>query len=414
MMNKDRLHYLFRCYYDKTATDAECDELLLYIEESNSDDDLLFEMKHLYNLQMEKTNEIHSSHSSIISKEKTDEILNSIISSGRTIKINTLVQRKTWMWQKIAASIFIIMLSGLIFWYFKPIDSTSSVASATKQMHIAPGGNKAVLTLTDGTNIPLDGTPNGMIASLPGIEILKTADGQLTYHITSEATAKHKNAYNTITTPLGGQYQVILPDGTKVWLNAASSLRYPVCFSSSERRVELDGEGYFEVAENRKVPFKVITKDQDVTVLGTHFNINSYNDEPNVITTVLEGSVKVSPTMAGNELKGRSEVLKMREQAVLDLKHKQVVVKEIPLSYNIAWKTGKFQFQNTHIAEVMRQLARWYNVDFRYEGKLPNIRLSGEVNRNLNAEEALEILKFFDLKYSVEEGSKSKKLIIIR
>jgi len=221
----------------------------------------------------------------------------------------------------------------------------------------------------------------------------------------TNAPTKALPSYNTITTPRGGQYQVTLPDGTVVWLNAASSLKYPTAFTGKERIVELTGEGYFEVASNKDMPFKVQAADQTVEVLGTHFNINCYADEPAVKTTLLEGSVKVM-----HHGTHKSMTLKPGEQSTVSRNNFSVAMADTENA--VAWKNNLFYFSGSDIPSVMRQISRWYNVTVEFEGAIPDIRLWGKVYRNSNASKVLELLEYFGLKYRIEENNGSKKIII--
>jgi ferric-dicitrate binding protein FerR (iron transport regulator) len=198
-------------------------------------------------------------------------------------------------------------------------------------------------------------------------------------------------AYNTIATPRGGQYQLVLADGSKVWLNASSGLRYPTAFTGKERRVELTGEGYFEVAKNASMPFHVQVNQMDVEVLGTHFNINAYDDESAVKTTLLEGSVKVVKRETAN-VKENPIVLQPGQQAEMK-PHSPLAINHSPnIEEVMAWKNGLFQFKAAGIETVLRQAARWYDVEFVYKGNIPE-KFSGQISRSANAEQLLKILE---------------------
>lgn len=313
-------------------------------------------------------------------------------------------------WMRLtAAAVFLVFISIGLYFYLQT--STSNPHSSLNQ-HIqasaaefAPGGNKATLTLSDGSTIALDDAAEGKIKERDGIEITKNKDGLISYKVSANTKDSESN---TLTTPKGGQYQLILADGTKIWLNAASSITYPTSFNEKERRVTLKGEGYFEIAKNEQLPFKVITEGQEVEVLGTHFNINSYEDESDTKTTLLEGSVKVSDLQTKQSI-----LLKPGEQATLR-KNGKINVGQVNAENAIAWKSGFFQFQNSDVQQAMRQLSRWYDVDIEFEDQAPNVKLWGEIHRNATAIEALEILSYFDLKYKVVNEGKTKKIIIIQ
>jgi transmembrane sensor len=257
---------------------------------------------------------------------------------------------------------------------------------------IEAGENKAILTLGDGSKIILDDAKNGILANQGGNSVLKAAEGEVIYSFINEIidpTIEDQQApviYNTIETPKGGKFQIKLPDGSKVWLNAASSLRFPTVFNGSKRQVELNGEAYFEVSTDKSKIFEVNTRNQVVQVLGTHFNINAYSDEPTVNTTLLEGSVRVSDLRTNI-----SQLLKPGEQSQLS---QQIDVINLKDTYEaVAWKAGYFQFDKADIKTVMRQIERWYDVSVVYEGDLPNYRFGGEIERNLSLLQVLKVLE---------------------
>lgn len=267
---------------------------------------------------------------------------------------------------------------------------------------IAPGKDKAILTLGDGSKIILDDAREGILANQGGNSILKTAEGELIYTFSGEESIAVPVPeagiinYNTIETPKGGKFQVVLPDGSKVWLNAASSLRFPAAFNGRMRQVELKGEAYFEVAPDKSRIFEVITRDQRVEVLGTHFNINAYADEPSVNTTLLEGSVQISDLRTNN-----SKLLKPGEQAQLG--EKMEVVNIGNSSEAVAWKEGYFQFNEADIQAVMRQIERWYDVKVYYdEGFEPSQRFGGEIERSLSLVQVLKILEKSKVHFQIE------------
>ncbi|SDM35691.1 FecR protein [Daejeonella rubra] len=266
---------------------------------------------------------------------------------------------------------------------------------------IEPGDDKAILTLGDGTKIILDDAQNGVLANQGGNSILKTSKGELIYSFSKDngnqaSVGNTENViFNTIQTPKGGKFLVMLPDGSKVWLNAASSLRFPTKFEGTKREVELQGEAYFEVAHDESKIFEVNTRNQTVQVLGTHFNINAYEDEPSVNTTLLEGSVRISD-MRSNI----SQMLKPGEQAKVSQKIEVVNVKDTGEA--VAWKDGYFHFNDEDIQTVMRQIERWYDVTVIYEGKVPSNRFGGEIERSLSLLQVLKILEKSKVHFRLE------------
>ncbi|MBO9673108.1 MAG: FecR domain-containing protein [Sphingobacteriaceae bacterium] len=295
-----------------------------------------------------------------------------------------------------------IMILGYIF-YSNPsptVKTNVPEKNTTAYAHIVPGGNVAVLTLADGTKLGLDKSPLGKIALQDGAEISKTANGQLSYQLVSvPAVTDGQMASNVLSTPRGGQYQVVLSDGTKVWLNAASVLHFPARFTGQQRLVTLEGEAYFEVAKDRHKPFKVLSAGQTVEVLGTHFNINSYADEKSTRTTLLEGSVRIrAKSHNGQE---NMAILKPGEQATnaADLKVTQADVQE-----TIAWKNNQFTFHSKPLSAIMRDISRWYNVDVEYKGNISEKSFTGSVSRYAEIAKVLETLELTNMvHFKVEE-----------
>ncbi|PWS30404.1 FecR family protein [Pedobacter paludis] len=283
----------------------------------------------------------------------------------------------------VAASIVLCLSVGF---YFLNRKSDLNQFTAKRQLKdVLPGGNKAVLTLADGRKVDLDDAKEGQIANQNGILIRKTKNGEIEY--VAQAGASDISGINTISTPRGGQYQISLPDGSKVWLNAATTLKYPYSFGKGERLVELNGEAYFEVFKDKTRPFRVKTAEETVEVLGTHFNINSYNDEGAVKTTLLEGSVKVTSGLANVKLHPG-------EQSQLNKENNNLIVdKQLDLDKEMAWKNNIFSFDNDDLETVMRQISRWYDIDVVYKGKIKNEKYVGEIPRNSNLSDVFEILE---------------------
>jgi len=320
---------------------------------------------------------------------------------------------KKWL---IAASILVFLGAGLLYVMHRE-SQVNNIAAAHKK-DILPGGNKAILTLANGSKISLTDAGKGEIASESGIGITKAADGQLVYVVKDKAgleaplskdtgNIKSLMAYNTITTPKGGQYQVTLPDGSKVWLNSISSIKFPVSFSSQkERRVELTGEAYFEVAHNKTLPFRVVTSKQVVEVLGTHFNINAYPDELYTRTTLLVGSVKVSD-------RNNIAILKPGQQAELAA---NIKVSEANIDEVVAWKNGYFRFEDQKLEDIMRVIARWYDIKVVFEDEnIKNETYGALSTRFDNISALLKIMEQTgDAKFSIDGSTvrisrKSKK-----
>jgi transmembrane sensor len=292
------------------------------------------------------------------------------------------ISRKLWLRLSIAAAV--ILIPGLLFLQH---NHWGTQADNLRYADIPPGTNAATLTLADGKKIILGSTATGKLASEAGVRITKTTEGQLSYEIIAADKANDQDnlKFNTLTTARGQQYQVLLPDGTKVWLNNASSLTYPVYFNNEKKRsVELKGEAYFEVTKNAGRPFIVQMAEQEIKVLGTHFNVNGYENEPVSRTTLLEGSVLVSTGSL-------QQLISPGEQAIVTPGRVKVVSIDTELA--VAWKNNQFMFESEGIESIMRRIERWYNVKVEYTGDIPDDKFGGVVSRFGNVSELLLILE---------------------
>lgn len=311
-------------------------------------------------------------------------------------KLVSINKNRRW-WYLAAAAIFLIGAFAIYrFVIEQPSANTPIAKTQIVKDDIAPGGNKAILTLADGSTIILDNAANGDLTNQGNTKVIKL-DGQLAYTTNGKTT---EVIYNTISTPMGGQYQLVLADGSKVWLNAASSLRFPANFIGSERKVELTGEGYFEVAKNATMSFKVdVAGKGEVEVLGTHFNINAYSDEASINTTLLEGSVKVKALSSDKSL-----LLSPGHQAQLNTNGQITINSRPDIDQVMAWKNGKFYFGNAmDIKDVMRQISRWYNVDIKYLKPI-ELHIGGGISRDVNLSDVLKMLEATGvLKFWVED-----------
>lgn len=307
---------------------------------------------------------------------------------------------RPWKWLSIAAAVLLMMSAGI--WFYLGQLKVQPVKPVLAYVNdIAPGKNTATLTLANGKKILLSDAVNGELAKESGVVISKTADGQLIYEI-REQGAGQPNQMNTLTTARGEQYRLLLPDGTNVWLNAESSLKFPSTFTGQhERKVELLGEGYFEVQKNANQPFMVSTPGQQVQVLGTHFNVNAYGDENRIKTTLLEGSVKING----------STILKPGEESSL-LKSGSIQVKEVDVENAISWKEGYFRFDRKDLRSIMLNISRWYDVDVIYkEQALENLTFSGTVSRYSSVSKILEILELSKEVHFIVEG---RRIIVVK
>ncbi|WP_413667572.1 FecR domain-containing protein [Mucilaginibacter sp. Mucisp86] len=309
------------------------------------------------------------------------------------------------LWIGYAAAVILLAALTITLNKRRPSDQPQNLVNQYKD--IPPGTNKAVLTLADGSTIVLDSAKHGQIASQQHAVIKEDENGKVVYEATDNAQSPtapapaEAIAMNMLATPRGGQYQIVLPDGTKVWLNAASSIKYPTAFTGNERRVELTGEAYFEVSKDPSKPFNVKTASQTVTVLGTHFNINSYTDEGATKTTLLEGSVRVTNNA------GQSVKIKPGEQAI-NISNSINITENANVDEAVAWKNGKFVFSNTDLQTIMRQLSRWYDVDVEYQGKTAQKHYMGRISRNVPVSQIFEILKTSGLNFTIN----GRKIIV--
>ncbi len=300
-----------------------------------------------------------------------------------------------------AVSVAVVLTAVAYFWFQNKPRSTAPVAQTTVN-DVLPGGNKAVLKLSDGKTIVLDDAQNGVLARQGSASIIKENDSELIYK--PFTIDQSPVTYNTLATPAGGQFQLKLPDGTRVWLNAASSITYPTAFTGTERRVTITGEGYFEVARNARKPFKVTIESGDkqpteVEVLGTHFNINAYDDEALVKTSLLEGQVKVVSSHFNGK---QTAILKPGQQSQVDVEGKLKLKENADMEEVIAWKNGDFIFQSADIGTLMRQVARWYDITVSYPNGMPKDKFSGKIGRNVNLSQLLEILKYSEVKFELK------------
>lgn len=312
------------------------------------------------------------------------------------------------LWFRISAAAVVMFFISITAFYFLHQDKDSITAqtqNAAQQLKdIPPGTNNAVLTLDNGTRIVLDSAADGTLAQQGNIKVLKM-NGQIAYDKAGNADLQAAPIYNTITTARGNQYMVVLADGSKVWLNAVSSIRFPFYFTGNERKVEITGEAYFEVAKDATRPFRVEFNNQsgekgEIEVLGTHFNVNAYPDEEDIKTTLLEGSVKIKKG-------GAAEMLSPGQQARLT--SDAITIKnDVVLSQVMAWKDGFFVFNSSDIRMIMRQVARWYDVEVIFEGNMPSEGFTGKVSRNVPLSKFLKMLELNDVHVKAE----GRKIII--
>jgi len=402
-MDKNRIRDLLERYADNKASKDEVEEMFELIKQAENEKvlkDLIAETREENNWKTD------------LPKDNWDRIWNAIT-------LATTNHRKkffsiAWVRVAAAAAIFLV-IGGSAYLFTDKKNIQTSVVRTSAGGHykndIAPGGNKAVLTLANGSTIILDSMHNGVLAQQGSTQILKLGDGSLTYKTENKNTGEIM--YNAISTPRGGQYQITLPDGTKVWLNAASSVRFPTSFTGKQRIVELTGEAYFEVSSllsakgRAKVSFIVHVNSGlnglDVQVVGTHFNIMAYGNEQSINTILLEGKVNVTKN-------GITKNLEPGKEAIANNQTNTLQVTDANVEQALAWKNGYFRFKETNIHELMRQVERWYDVDVEYKTQRNDQDYTGIVPRTQNVSALLQILELTGTVHFQIEG---RKIIVL-
>jgi len=398
MPNIENSRELINKYILNTCTREEMDKLLKIIGDEKDEDNITQMLKDHWEELGEKAD------TKKLDIEKKFSLLMAEIKKEVPVSFIDKNRRNWYRFFAAAAVIIGILFTGAYFLFksaSSPQVAKADKLTSNKNNEIHPGKNTAILTLSDGTTVILDDAQKGTVSTQGNTKILKLDNGILSYNASNKGKVKEV-LYNTISTPKGGQYQLVLSDGSKVWLNAASSLKFPAAFTGKERKVELLGEAYFEVAKNESMPFKVEADGMEVEVLGTHFNINSYDDESIVRTTLLEGSVKINGTKS-------KSFLKPGQQAKLDRDGDIRIVNDADVDEAVAWKEGRFQFNRADIHEVMRQIARWYNVNIEYKGIISS-HFGGTISRDVNLSQVLKMLQLTgEVKFHVED----RKVVVI-
>lgn len=392
-MKNNRLKYLLDHYIAKTISSEEEQELFQLIASGVYDGQIKEYLSEAW----------HMEYSELMSRQQSKRILHAVF-NHQPAKLVTMQQtaKRKLIW--VAASIVLIVASVSLLLVVGKHSSTTTLSqnhSTRMANDVMPGTSGAILKLDDGSSIVLDNASNGDLAQQGNMLVVKNG---ATINYVKDATQNEKQIhYNTVETPKGRQFQLVLEDGTKVWLNAASSIRFPVAFIGKQRIVEITGEAYLEVAKNRQKPFRVMCNSSMVEVLGTHFNVNAYAEEETINTTLLEGSVKV--------VKGSNQrIIKPGEQAQTNKDGGVRTVTNVNLDEVVAWKNNVFLFDNTDVKKLMRQLARWYNVDVEFKGTIDEqLTFNGTISRFATLSTVLKMLESTgDVKFSIE----GKKIIV--
>jgi ferric-dicitrate binding protein FerR (iron transport regulator) len=368
-----------------TLTETEKQELEAWRQSSSANQQLYEQYSRVEQIAQEfrKRNErnqrVGGQLEQFIQEQKTTP------STGRIRRMNK------WKW--IAASVILVLGAGAYLLQENRNDPQQTVASVNAAQ-ILPGRDGAILTLADGRQLSLDSVRNAVVALQDGVTA-KVVDGVLVYE-----GKGNKMQYNTMSTPKGRQYHLTLPDGTKVWLNAASSIKYPTVFSGNERSVQVSGEAYFEVAKNSSQPFRVaVDNGMKIDVLGTSFNVNAYEDDDNSYTTLIDGAVRVTAAEAGNSM-----ILKPAQQAVQAPSSVLSVNSNVDVEKVIAWKNGVFNFENASLADVMKEIERWYDIDVVYKNGIPDIKFWGKITKDVSLSGILIALEKTKVHFKLENN----------
>ncbi len=401
-MNQERIAYLLDCYINKTYSESEKQEflLLLLTEETSI---ILEQLNNKYVNVPERGAQMDA--------ETTEVIRHALMAAIKAQKNKPAeiahrvdFRHRIWIRYASAAAILIAISIGS---YFLGLNKLQKPLAQTNFLQVhdvkAPATNNAIITLSNGKQIILDSAGNGTLAMQGNVNLVKLADGKIAYVGSNDN--RNEVIYNTLTNPRGSKViSLTLSDGSQVWLNAESSLRYPTAFTGNERKVEITGEAYFEVAHDAAMPFIVRKGEMETKVLGTHFNVNVYDNEPVIKVTLLEGSVKVSKASETTQLAPG-------QQAQINTNGKILLNKTVEIDEVMAWKNGRFELNGNTIEPIMRQVARWYDVDIEYKGALPTDNFMGAVSRQENVSELLKIL---EQTKAVNFSIDGKKIIVMK
>ncbi|MBO9152002.1 FecR domain-containing protein [Chitinophaga sp. GCM10012297] len=374
----DPQEQLLQRYLDGKCTPAEARELMSWLQSNGRHKALLQQMQ-------EEFSQAFASKPSI-DPEISDRMEARLLQHIGAPKVVRMPRRRIWL---VAASVAVLITAGVLYLLTREISRQPPLASQTKIIapkDIAPGSSKAVLTLADGSTVTLDSAGNQVIHQ--GQTLVQLNNGRLEYEADDIGPAV---GYNTLSVPRGGQFTIVLPDGSRVWLNSASKLRYPTAFGGERRLVELEGQGYFDVKKDAEHPFIVKTKSLDVEVLGTGFDVMAYADEHSINTTLVEGAVRVKDVM-----------LKPGQQARMEYSTGCIYVEPADIQQVIAWKTGFFEFDNARLADIMRQAARWYDIDVVMNEKGTGKAYGGRISRNLPLSELLNMLEASGARFNLQ------------
>jgi ferric-dicitrate binding protein FerR (iron transport regulator) len=392
-MDPLRLQYLLTSQAEKTISDEERMELLQYLSAEENEKLIKDVIGEVYQQPGEEIP---------MNEKAAQDMLGLILQTGKPeAKLITMFRRRVGYRITVAAAVLLVIMSAAwLFMELSPKPRTQDQAVLSNDVK-APDVNKAMITLANGQRVYLDSVQNGQLALQGNIKLIKLADGRIVYQTASGEVIKEIQ-YNTLHNPRGSKViDMALADGSRVWLNAGSSITFPVAFIGKERKVAITGEAYFEVAHDASKPFVVARGETSVQVLGTHFNVNAYEDEEDIKVTLLQGAVKVSNS-------NQSAVIKPGQQARVVRNAKPEISNDVDLEKVMAWKNGQFNFEDADLPTVLRQLARWYDLEVVYQGAVPERAFGGKMQRDLMLSQVLRILEKMDVKFKLE----GKRLLI--
>lgn len=384
-MPESHFEYLLHRYIENKCTVREKEELMKFLDQA--------ENKEVIQTWISEVIETTGPEITL-PEEAGATILNNVLHSD-TVPVLPITSRKPVLrvWMRVAVAACLLFI-GYFYWFISKGDEAKreKTATARKAWLALPGKQNAMLTLADGSTISLDSIQNGTLRE-EGVKINKQT-GLLVYEGLASSGLTNQVNYNTLSTPRGGLYQLVLPDGSKVWLNASSSLQFPTAFSGNRREVTLKGEAYFEIAADKHKPFLVKANGMEIDVLGTHFNVNAYEDENTIKASLLQGSIKI--------IKGdRSSLLSPGQQGIINQESDRIEIKNTDMNEVMAWRKGLFQFDGADITTIMREIGRWYDVEIIYPDKVPVRKFEGKISRDAQLSDVLKILELSNVQFTV-------------
>lgn len=393
-MEKRDIQFLIECYLKDDLNSIQQQQLLQIIHQNEM---LVLEV--LNSMQQCKSFETNALNTDLMTQSLQKVLTVDKNTVASIINIQKSSNKIRWWW--VAASIILFIGVSVAFYLFPKKNNNISIV-ATQDV-AAPITSRATITLADGTTVYLDSLNNGTVAQQGNTKLIKLSNGQIAYQ-TEDGQVKQELQYNTLSNPRGSKViDMKLSDGTRVWLNAGSVIKYPLAFIGNERPVEISGEGYFEVAKSKDKPFTVKTNQLKVQVLGTHFNITAYTDDVENKVTLLEGAVKVAAA-------AKQVVLAPMQQAKISFDGALNINTDVNVDEVLAWKQNQFYFEETSLKDVMKQIERWYDVQVTIDANVPNKKFTGKMYRNMNVSEIFKILEGLDVHFKID----GKKIVVTK